>query len=108
MCVYLHNCVCVSVHMCACVCVCVGVCVWCVCVCVCVFVCICVFVRLFSAENIKDIISAWSPWSFGSCSLTCGGGIRLRNRTCIDGTSCPGDEISYKRCNNHTCPCKYI
>uniref|UniRef100_A0A8C5PUS0 ADAM metallopeptidase with thrombospondin type 1 motif 14 n=1 Tax=Leptobrachium leishanense TaxID=445787 RepID=A0A8C5PUS0_9ANUR len=52
----------------------------------------------------------WSSWSrFGSCSRTCGGGIRSRSRQCNNpppaygGRECPGATYEYQMCNNEEC-----
>lgn len=50
----------------------------------------------------------WSKW--GICSLTCGGGIHHRNRTCNDpepqygGEDCIGNSTDISNCNTHPCP----
>ncbi|XP_051967980.1 LOW QUALITY PROTEIN: A disintegrin and metalloproteinase with thrombospondin motifs 14-like [Xyrauchen texanus] len=56
----------------------------------------------------------WSSWGkFGSCSRTCGGGIRSRNRQCndpvpaYDGRDCPGSTIDYQLCNTEDCSGPY-
>ncbi|XP_062859444.1 A disintegrin and metalloproteinase with thrombospondin motifs 14 [Trichomycterus rosablanca] len=53
----------------------------------------------------------WSSWGkFGSCSRTCGGGIRSRSRRCNNpvpaygGRECPGSEFDYQMCNTDDCP----
>lgn len=33
-------------------------------------------------------LTEWTPWS--ACSVTCGVGVQNRNRTCENGTGCPG------------------
>ncbi|KAM8924150.1 A disintegrin and metalloproteinase with thrombospondin motifs 14 [Pelodytes ibericus] len=52
----------------------------------------------------------WSSWSrFGSCSRTCGGGVRSRGRQCNNpppaygGRECPGATFEYQMCNNEEC-----
>ncbi|XP_018080891.1 A disintegrin and metalloproteinase with thrombospondin motifs 14 isoform X2 [Xenopus laevis] len=52
----------------------------------------------------------WSSWSrFGSCSRTCGGGVRSRSRQCNNpepsygGRDCPGSAYEYQMCNNEEC-----
>jgi len=55
---------------------------------------------------------AWSTWSsWGECSVTCGGGKRLRTRKCTlpDGSTsdllyCPGKETDDEKCNERKCP----
>ncbi|XP_045177578.2 uncharacterized protein LOC123537808 [Mercenaria mercenaria] len=53
----------------------------------------------------------WSSWeSWGTCSATCGGGIRTQTRTCTNpkpsllGKSCDGTPIQVSICNKQTCP----
>ncbi|XP_074753624.1 SCO-spondin-like [Athene noctua] len=43
---------------------------------------------------------AWSPW--GPCSVSCGGGERLRRRQC-QGPACPGLGLQSQICNTHVC-----
>ncbi|KAL2078584.1 hypothetical protein ACEWY4_026269 [Coilia grayii] len=56
----------------------------------------------------------WSSWSkFGSCSRTCGGGVRSRSRQCNNpppaygGRDCPGSAFDYQMCNTEDCPGPY-
>ncbi|KAL9959837.1 hypothetical protein ACROYT_G033195 [Oculina patagonica] len=50
----------------------------------------------------------WSQWS--GCSLTCGGGMRSRNRACTNpppqhgGKPCPGNGFEQQVCNSQGCP----
>ncbi|XP_066478354.1 A disintegrin and metalloproteinase with thrombospondin motifs 14 isoform X2 [Tiliqua scincoides] len=53
---------------------------------------------------------SWSSWSkFGSCSRTCGGGVRSRSRNCNNpppaygGRHCPGATYEYQVCNTEEC-----
>ncbi|XP_004561306.2 A disintegrin and metalloproteinase with thrombospondin motifs 14 isoform X2 [Maylandia zebra] len=57
---------------------------------------------------------SWSSWSkFGSCSRTCGGGIRSRSRLCNNpppaygGRDCPGSAFDYQMCNTEECAGPY-
>uniref|UniRef100_A0A663DND9 ADAM metallopeptidase with thrombospondin type 1 motif 14 n=1 Tax=Aquila chrysaetos chrysaetos TaxID=223781 RepID=A0A663DND9_AQUCH len=57
---------------------------------------------------------SWSSWSkFGSCSRTCGGGVRSRSRSCDNpppaygGRHCPGATYEYQVCNAEECPGPY-
>ncbi|NXH57553.1 ATS14 metalloproteinase, partial [Rhabdornis inornatus] len=57
---------------------------------------------------------SWSSWSkFGSCSRTCGGGVRSRSRSCDNpppaygGRQCPGATYEYQVCNAEECPGPY-
>ncbi|CAG5103994.1 Oidioi.mRNA.OKI2018_I69.chr1.g1035.t1.cds [Oikopleura dioica] len=47
--------------------------------------------------------SEWSEWS--TCSKTCGGGTRIRNRYCQNGP-CLGDKEEGEVCNKEKCPKK--
>ncbi|XP_067996429.1 A disintegrin and metalloproteinase with thrombospondin motifs 14 isoform X1 [Melanerpes formicivorus] len=54
---------------------------------------------------------SWSSWSkFGSCSRTCGGGVRSRSRSCdhpppaYGGRPCPGATYEHQVCNTEECP----
>uniref|UniRef100_A0A8C6Y3U6 ADAM metallopeptidase with thrombospondin type 1 motif 14 n=1 Tax=Naja naja TaxID=35670 RepID=A0A8C6Y3U6_NAJNA len=56
----------------------------------------------------------WSSWSkFGSCSRTCGGGVRSRSRNCnrpppaYGGRQCPGAMYEYQVCNTEECQGPY-
>ncbi|XP_076098251.1 SCO-spondin-like [Mytilus galloprovincialis] len=48
----------------------------------------------------------WTDWS--DCTLTCGSGTQMRNRTCVNpkfgGSSCIGESTEEKTCNKHHCP----
>ncbi|OWF44661.1 SCO-spondin-like [Mizuhopecten yessoensis] len=53
----------------------------------------------------------WSSWgSFGTCSTTCGGGLKNRYRTCTNpapahgGNSCPNSNLDSESCNTNACP----
>ncbi|XP_061184992.1 SCO-spondin-like [Saccostrea echinata] len=53
----------------------------------------------------------WASWgSYGSCTITCGGGTQRRSRTCSNpapkylGKDCPGSSSSSRSCNTHNCP----
>ncbi|KAK3095541.1 hypothetical protein FSP39_015906, partial [Pinctada imbricata] len=62
-------------------------------------------------QRCTDKNGGWSDWgSWGSCSLTCGGGTRSRDRTCTNptpigtGSTCSGDSTSTESCNTQNCP----
>ncbi|XP_060693178.1 A disintegrin and metalloproteinase with thrombospondin motifs 2-like [Hemiscyllium ocellatum] len=53
----------------------------------------------------------WGTWSkFGSCSRTCGTGVRFRTRQCDNplpsngGRECSGESYEYELCNTEDCP----
>ncbi|XP_034758382.1 A disintegrin and metalloproteinase with thrombospondin motifs 3-like isoform X2 [Acipenser ruthenus] len=54
---------------------------------------------------------SWGSWAkFGSCSRTCGTGVRFRTRQCNNptpsngGQDCPGINYEYQLCNTDECP----
>ena len=50
-------------------------------------------------------VPSWGPWSeWSGCSHTCGGGKRLRLRSCLDGDFCKGNSTDYDECNTQECP----
>ncbi|KAL8625610.1 hypothetical protein ACOMHN_043885 [Nucella lapillus] len=55
---------------------------------------------------VNGYYQAWSPW--GACSLSCGGGIQHRNRSCVmpkyGGQPCRGAASQNQACNTHHCP----
>ncbi|XP_062578075.1 coadhesin-like [Saccostrea cucullata] len=57
------------------------------------------------------IDGAWSAWSrYSTCSVSCGGGNRERNRTCNNpepsngGRDCTGNSTMSETCNTSICP----
>ncbi|XP_051925237.1 A disintegrin and metalloproteinase with thrombospondin motifs 3 isoform X2 [Hippocampus zosterae] len=67
-----------------------------------------------SQEEPEGHDGSWSSWSkFGSCSRTCGGGVRSRTRQCNDpppaygGRECPGSDLDYQMCNTEECAGPY-
>ncbi|XP_013012362.1 A disintegrin and metalloproteinase with thrombospondin motifs 14 isoform X3 [Cavia porcellus] len=67
-----------------------------------------------SPEQMYGQDGGWSPWStFGSCSRSCGGGVRSRSRSCDNpppaygGRSCSGPLFEYQICNSEDCPGPY-
>ena len=58
-------------------------------------------------------VGTWGPWSsWGSCTVTCGGGTQKRVRACTSGAigpACPGSEIESLSCNAQSCTSgKYV
>ena len=49
----------------------------------------------------------WGSWNTGSCTKTCGSGIRTKTRTKTvvekNGGSCTGSAIHMEHCNTHSC-----
>ncbi|CAJ1080300.1 A disintegrin and metalloproteinase with thrombospondin motifs 14 [Xyrichtys novacula] len=67
-----------------------------------------------SSQQPQGHDGGWSSWSkFGSCSRTCGGGVRSRNRQCNNpppaygGRDCPGSAFDYQMCNTEECAGPY-
>ncbi|ESO92405.1 hypothetical protein LOTGIDRAFT_59578, partial [Lottia gigantea] len=52
------------------------------------------------------VLEPWAAWS--ECSLSCGGGISERERSCIgpeyNGKDCTGPLVETKPCNEQNCP----
>ena len=52
-----------------------------------------------------QLFLAWGPWSeWSGCSHTCGGGNRLRLKSCLDGDFCEGNITDYEECNTQEFP----
>ncbi|KAG8008356.1 A disintegrin and metalloproteinase with thrombospondin motifs 2 [Nibea albiflora] len=54
---------------------------------------------------------SWGTWTpFGSCSRTCGGGVRFRSRSCDNpapangGRTCFGNSFEFQMCSQEECP----
>uniref|UniRef100_A0A665X722 ADAM metallopeptidase with thrombospondin type 1 motif, 14 n=1 Tax=Echeneis naucrates TaxID=173247 RepID=A0A665X722_ECHNA len=67
-----------------------------------------------SSQQPQGHDGSWGSWSkFGSCSRTCGGGVRSRSRQCNDpppaygGRDCPGSAFDYQICNTEECAGPY-
>ncbi|XP_029953463.1 A disintegrin and metalloproteinase with thrombospondin motifs 14 [Salarias fasciatus] len=67
-----------------------------------------------SSQEPQGHDGSWGSWSkFGSCSRTCGGGVRSRNRQCNNpppaygGRDCPGSAFDYQMCNTEECAGPY-
>ncbi|KAM4839072.1 A disintegrin and metalloproteinase with thrombospondin motifs 14 isoform 2-T2 [Urocitellus parryii] len=67
-----------------------------------------------SPEQIYGQDGGWSSWTkFGSCSRSCGGGVRSRSRSCDNpppaygGRLCSGPSFEYQVCNPEECPGPY-
>ncbi|XP_057183994.1 A disintegrin and metalloproteinase with thrombospondin motifs 3 isoform X2 [Triplophysa rosa] len=63
-----------------------------------------------NANQVKQD-GAWGDWSkYGSCSRSCGTGVRFRTRQCNNpvssngGQDCPGVNYEYQLCNTDDCP----
>ncbi|XP_029003854.1 cartilage intermediate layer protein 1 [Betta splendens] len=55
-------------------------------------------------------IAKWGPWAeWGGCSATCGGGRRIRRRTCVRtslSVQCAGRHVEVQKCGKSPCPAK--
>ncbi|XP_054220835.1 A disintegrin and metalloproteinase with thrombospondin motifs 14 isoform X1 [Homo sapiens] len=67
-----------------------------------------------SPEQTYGQDGGWSSWTkFGSCSRSCGGGVRSRSRSCNNpspaygGRPCLGPMFEYQVCNSEECPGTY-
>ncbi|XP_053438721.1 A disintegrin and metalloproteinase with thrombospondin motifs 14 [Nycticebus coucang] len=67
-----------------------------------------------SPEQTYGQDGGWSSWTkFGSCSRSCGGGVRSRSRSCDNpppaygGRPCSGPMFEYQVCNSEECPGPY-
>ncbi|CAG04803.1 unnamed protein product, partial [Tetraodon nigroviridis] len=67
-----------------------------------------------SSQEPQGHDGSWGSWSkFGSCSRTCGGGVRSRSRQCNNpppaygGRDCPGSSFDYQMCNTEECAGPY-
>ena len=64
----------------------------------------------FSFHSVHGGYSSWGAW--GSCGVTCGGGLRYRYRTCTSpppqhgGNDCSGlgPNAESEGCNSNNCP----
>lgn len=75
-----------------------------------VLLCFCNLKLLFFSVD-----GGFSDWSdFGGCSVTCGNGQQMRNRTCSNpkpshgGKSCSGAFSETKSCNEKKCPGNHV
>ena len=46
----------------------------------------------------------WDKWVIGTCSLSCGGGIRTNTRSLLSGDDCPGNSTIEESCSVQECP----
>ncbi|XP_039628767.1 A disintegrin and metalloproteinase with thrombospondin motifs 14 isoform X2 [Polypterus senegalus] len=67
-----------------------------------------------TADQIYNQDGNWGSWGkFGSCSRTCGGGVRSRSRQCNNpppaygGRDCLGSAFEYHMCNTEDCSGPY-
>ena len=66
--------------------------------------------RFYTTFSVDGGWSTWHSWS--RCSASCGGGVRIRVRSCTNprpaygGRSCPGNETESHSCHDAPCPGK--
>ena len=64
----------------------------------------------FSVCSDEPVDGAWSEWQTGTCTLTCGGGLQDKTRTCSNpaqanwGADCTGASTQQIPCNQDPCP----
>ncbi|KAL5016463.1 hypothetical protein ScPMuIL_006052 [Solemya velum] len=55
---------------------------------------------------VDGVWDTWTQWD--DCTVTCGGGTQMRNRTCIgpfhNGADCPDKGLDVRMCNEDPCP----
>lgn len=73
-----------------------------------------IYLFQFQAVN-KPYNGQWSYWdAWSDCSVSCGGGVRTRKRSCTEpppengGDDCVGINIQSDTCNPFMCPGKNI
>ena len=66
------------------------------------------FEEIYLLDNING---GWSYWgNYTTCSVSCGGGAKIRRRTCTNpipvngGKLCPGPTEEIVNCNTNRCP----
>ena len=53
---------------------------------------------------VAPVVFTWNAWTaFGACSVTCGGGTKVRTRTCDVADQCPGEASDFELCRTGTC-----
>ena len=79
---------------------------------------ICIYIQYSQKYHMRCkcfvVDGGWSSWTKGSCSKTCGGGIRIDNRTCNNptpscgGLRCADSSTREESCNVSCCPGIFI
>ena len=66
---------------------------------------------MYTLTFVNTVDGSWSKWSdWAKCSVTCGGGVQSRNRTCANptpaygGETCAGSSHGFRSCGNAKCP----
>ena len=65
---------------------------------------------IFSDPRETKVYCRWGSWTASECSLTCGGGTRIKSRTKLInevGTFCDGEDTIKEPCNPAECEDKY-
>ena len=70
-----------------------------------------IFLYQISINNVFSANGGWSSYgTYTSCTVTCGGGLKYRTRTCTNpapfggGDSCSGSDTQSTACNTDACP----
>ena len=59
---------------------------------------------IVKSNNYYFHLDRWNEWSsWSSCSVTCGGGMQDRTRTCIEGACLGNHENEKQACNLNQC-----
>ncbi len=59
--------------------------------------------------NIVSAVWLDTYGDYGECSLTCGGGVQIRQQLCSHGDTCPGIPGTEEReCNTQECPREFM
>lgn len=76
------------------------------------YIYICLYTNIAVNKPYNGQWSYWDAWS--DCSVSCGGGVRTRKRSCTEpppengGDDCVGVSIQSDTCNSFMCPGKNI
>ena len=62
------------------------------------------FMMMLIISNYTEPV--WSEWTVGSCSSTCGKGVRVDYRNCLQG-SCEGETQRIMDCFSYECESKF-
>lgn len=70
-----------------------------------------IMAKIFSDSKEHVHLSSWTSWfRHSKCSVSCGGGVQIRTRSCHGDRDsdhhhrCSGSTVSTQPCNTHPCP----